>query len=72
MGLFEVGQRCPQVLLFRLEEIRIEKPRAHHSMVTEFCCKYTIFMFKLSVSHVALHLDYWDTTTTHYDNFEDM
>ena len=38
-GLFNVGQRC-QVLLFRLEEIRIEKPRAYQSMVMEFCCKY--------------------------------
>lgn len=47
MGLFNVGQRCPQVLLFRLEEIRNEKPRAHQSMVMEFCCKYIQFPLQL-------------------------
>jgi hypothetical protein len=39
MGLFMVGRLCLQVL-FRLEEIRNEKPRAHQSMVMEFYCKY--------------------------------
>ena len=59
MGFFNVGQRCPQVLLFLLEEYELKNPGLSKHMM-EFCCKYipiSCSSTRLTVRSSEHHLD---------------